>query len=41
MMAAAFAAAFFLRINAVWIIVCAAVIGVLPALKNRKGGSKP
>ena len=38
-MAAAFVAAFFLRINVVWIILCAAAAGVVLALTGGKGGS--
>ncbi|MBQ9009506.1 MAG: chromate transporter [Clostridia bacterium] len=37
-MAAAFAATFFLRINVMIILLCAAVIGVILTLSQRKGG---
>ena len=39
-MLAAFAATFFFRINVVWIILCAAAVGVLMALNRRKGGTQ-
>ena len=37
-MAAAFIAAFFFRINVIWIILAAAAAGVVLALRNRRGG---
>lgn len=37
-LAAAFIATFFLRVNVIWIILCAAVIGVCLTLAERKGG---
>ena len=39
-MAAAFIATFFFRINVIWIILIAAVIGVVLALQSRKGVQK-
>ena len=36
-LAAAFAATFFFRINVIWIILCAAAAGVILALMGRKG----
>ncbi len=39
-MLAAFAATFFFRINVVWIILCAAAVGVVMAWVQRKGGVK-
>ena len=39
-MAAAFVATFFLKINVVWIILSAALIGVIMALAARKGGKR-
>ena len=39
-MGAAFAATFFLRINVIWIILAAALIGVMLALRERKGGRR-
>ena len=38
-MAAAFIATFFFRINVVCIILCAAAVGVVLALRGRKGGA--
>ena len=38
-MAAAFIATFFFRINVVYIILCAAAVGVVLALRGRKGGA--
>ena len=38
-LAAAFAATFFFRVNVVWIILCAALVGVILALAERKGGT--
>ena len=40
LMAAAFIATFFFRINVIWIILCAAAAGVLPAIAAQKGGKK-
>lgn len=37
-MAAAFVATFFLKINVIWIILGAAVVGIILALAGRKGG---
>jgi len=37
-MAAAFIATFFFKLNVIWIILAAAVIGVASALASRKGG---
>ena len=37
-MAAAFAATFFFRINVIWIILCAALIGVILSIREWKGG---
>ncbi len=39
-MAAAFIATFFLRINVIWIILCAGLIGFVSALLERKGMEK-
>ena len=38
-MAAAFIATFFFRINVIYIILCAAAVGVVLALRGRKGGA--
>ena len=38
-LAAAFAATFFFKVNVVWIILCAALFGVILALAERKGGT--
>ena len=38
-LAAAFAATFFFRVNVIWIILCAAAAGVILALIDRKGGA--
>ena len=38
-MAAAFVATFFFRVNVVYIILCAAAVGVVLALQGRKGGA--
>lgn len=38
-MAAAFAAAFFLKVSVIWIILSAAALGVILALAGRKGGN--
>ncbi|MBQ3278824.1 MAG: chromate transporter [Clostridia bacterium] len=38
-MAAAFAAAFFLKANVIWIILAAALVGIFLALLRRKGGT--
>lgn len=38
-MAAAFTATFFLKVNVIWIILGAALIGVILALVRRKGGA--
>ena len=40
-MAAAFAATFFFRVNVIWIILAAAVTGVVLVLYSRKGGGQP
>ena len=40
-MAAAFIATFFLRINVIFIILGAAAVGILTALAARKGGERP
>ncbi len=40
-MVAAFIATFFFRVNVVWIILCAAALGVLTAVCRRKGGVSP
>ena len=40
-MLAAFTATFFFRVNVVWIILCAAAVGVVIALCQRKGGERP
>lgn len=40
-MAAAFVAAFFLKVNVLWIILSAALIGVLLSLRSRKGEKAP
>ncbi len=37
-MAAAFIATFFFKVNVIYIILCAAAIGIAMVLKNRKGG---
>ena len=37
-MAAAFVATFFFKINVIWIILCAALIGVILSVRERKGG---
>ncbi len=37
-MAAAFAATFFLKVNVIWIILAAAAVGVLLSFRSRKGG---
>ena len=39
-MAAAFVATFFLRVNVMWIVLCAALIGIVMALWERKGRMK-
>ena len=39
-MAAAFVATFFFRVNVVWIILAAAAVGVVLALYSRKGGEQ-
>ncbi|MBR6185448.1 MAG: chromate transporter [Clostridia bacterium] len=39
-MAAAFAATFFFRVNVIYIILCAAAVGVAGAYANGKGGQK-
>ena len=39
-MAAAFAATFFLGVNVIWIILCAAAAGILTAAADRKEGTK-
>ena len=39
-MAAAFAATFFFRVNVVWIILCAAAVGIALEAAARKGGRK-
>ena len=39
-MAAAFAATFFFRVNVIWIILAAAVTGVVLVLYSRKGGGQ-
>lgn len=39
-MAAAFAAAFFLKINVIYIIIAAAVMGIILEILNRKGGKR-
>ena len=39
-MAAAFIATFFFHINVIWIILCAAAIGVGMALLGRRGGAR-
>ena len=36
-LAAAFCASFFLRVNVVWIVLCAALIGIVQVLRSRKG----
>ena len=36
-LAAAFCASFFLRINVVWIVLSAALIGIVQVLRSRKG----
>ena len=38
-LAAAFAATFFFRVNVIWIILCAAAAGVILALIDKKGGA--
>ena len=40
LMITAFAATFFLKINVIWIILFAAVIGVVLSLAERKGGKQ-
>ena len=40
-LAAAFAATFFFRVNVIWIILAAAVTGVVLVLYSRKGGGQP
>ncbi len=39
-MAAAFAATFFLKINVIYIIIAAAVMGIILEILNRKGGKR-
>lgn len=39
-LAAAFAASFLWKVNVIWIILCAAGIGVISALTNRKGAGR-
>ena len=39
-MLAAFIAVFFFRVNVVWIILCAAAVGVLTALYRQRGGAR-
>ena len=39
-MAAAFAATFFFKVNVIWIILAAAAVGVVLALYGRKGGER-
>ena len=39
-MAAAFAATFFFRVNVVWIILCAAAVGIALEIAARKGGQR-
>jgi chromate transporter len=38
-LAAAFCASFFLRVNVVWIVLSAALIGIVQVLRSRKGAT--